>query len=66
MSSENPSQNSSSLSLSALIKRVNDLFELLRSQRELLRQKGINLSTGTLDNLRSIKARLEAIQRQVD
>ncbi|PJF29573.1 MAG: hypothetical protein CUN52_07720 [Phototrophicales bacterium] len=66
MSSENPSQNSSSVSLSALIKRVNDLFELLRSQRELLRQKGINLPTGALDNLRSIKARLEAIQRQVD
>jgi class 3 adenylate cyclase len=66
MSSENSSQNSSSVSLSALIKRVNDLFELLRSQRELLRQKGINLPTGALDNLRSIKARLEAIQRQVD
>ncbi len=65
MSSEN-TPNSTSTSLSALIKRVNDLSELLRSQRELLRQKGVNLPTNSLDTLRSIKARLEAIQRQVD
>lgn len=65
MSNENAPQNSSAR-LSAILKRVNDLTELLRSQRELLRQKGVNLPTGALDNLRSLKARLEALLRQVD
>ncbi|MCU0480018.1 MAG: GAF domain-containing protein [Anaerolineae bacterium] len=65
MSNENTPQNSSAR-LTAILKRVNDLTELLRSQRELLRQKGINLPSGALDNLRSLKARLEALLRQVD
>ncbi|MDX2077664.1 MAG: adenylate/guanylate cyclase domain-containing protein [bacterium] len=65
MSEENVSHNSSAR-LSAIVKRVNDLTELLRSQRELLRQKGVNLPAGALDNLRSLKARLDALLRQVD
>ncbi|HRF94261.1 MAG TPA: hypothetical protein PLZ51_03660, partial [Aggregatilineales bacterium] len=60
MSEENVSHNSSAR-LSAIVKRVNDLTELLRSQRELLRQKGVNLPAGALDNLRSLKARLDAL-----
>lgn len=67
MSSENtPNSSSTSAFLSAIIRRVTDLSDLLKSQRDLLRQKGINLPTNTLDNLRSIKARLEAIQRHID
>jgi len=65
MSDEQTSQTSS-VRLNAILKRVNDLTELLRSQRELLRQKGINLPAGALDNLRSLKARLEALLRQLD
>jgi class 3 adenylate cyclase/PAS domain-containing protein len=65
MSEENVPHNSSAR-LSAIVKRVNDLTELLRSQRELLRQKGVNLPAGALDNLRSLKARLDALLRQVD
>ncbi len=65
MSDEQISQTSSAR-LNAILKRVNDLTELLRSQRELLRQKGINLPAGALDNLRSLKARLEALLRQLD
>lgn len=38
----------------------------MRSQRELLRQKGVNLPAGALDNLRTLKTRLDVLSKQLD
>ena len=50
--------------LRQLNQKVNDLIELLRSQREMLRTKGVALPSGSLDNLRTLKRRLDALSRQ--
>jgi adenylate cyclase len=44
-----------------LIQRANDLVELLRSQREILRQRGMNLPTGSLDSLKQLRAQLDKL-----
>jgi PAS domain S-box-containing protein len=49
--------------LRQLNQRINDLIELLRSQREMLQQRGMTLPSGSLDTLRSLKVRLDALQR---
>lgn len=46
-------------------RRIDDLIELLRSQQDLLRKRGMNLPSGTLDSLRNLKARLETLSKQV-
>lgn len=42
-----------------LIQRTNDLVELLRSQRDILRQRGMNLPTGSLDSLKALRTQLD-------
>jgi PAS domain S-box-containing protein len=44
---------------------VNDLTELLRSQREMLQKRGMNLPSGSLDNLRSLKTRVEELGKRL-
>lgn len=48
-----------------IIQRLNDLMELLRSQRELLKQRGMNLPSGSLDNLRVLKKRVDKLAKQL-
>lgn len=48
-----------------LQQRANDLVELMRSQREILKQRGMNLPGNSLDNLRTMKLRLDGIQKQL-
>ena len=45
----------------AVVQRLNDLTELLRSQRELLQQRGMNLPSGSLDGLRTMRARMDQL-----
>ena len=45
--------------------RVNDLIELLRSQREILKAKGMSLPSGSLDNLRAMKSKIDSIRKQL-
>lgn len=46
--------------------QVNELTDLLRSQRDILKQKGMNLPSGSLDNLRTLKARIDSVSKQLD
>lgn len=48
-----------------LSQRVNDLIELLRTQREMLRQRGMNLPSGALDSLRTLKMRIDNMSKQI-
>src|SRR5512133_2329600 len=41
--------------------RINDLHELLRGQREILRQRGMDLPPGAMDGLRTMRAHLEQL-----
>ncbi|MFW5692125.1 MAG: GAF domain-containing protein [Chloroflexota bacterium] len=50
--------------LRQLTKQVDDLAQLLRTQREMLKQRGMNLPSGSLDNLRTLKARIDGLTRQ--
>jgi adenylate cyclase len=45
--------------------RVNDLVELLRAQRDILRQRGMNLPSGSLDGLKNLKAQLDKLGNQM-
>lgn len=45
--------------------RINDLTELLRSQRDLLQKRGMNLPSGSLDNLRTLKMRMDALSKRL-
>ncbi|MDQ7024888.1 MAG: adenylate/guanylate cyclase domain-containing protein [Anaerolineae bacterium] len=46
-------------------KRLNDVMGLLRIQRDTLRKRGINLPTGAMDSLRTLRKRLETLSRTV-
>ncbi|MBL8164896.1 MAG: GAF domain-containing protein [Anaerolineae bacterium] len=48
--------------LRQLIQRVNDLVELLRAQRDILRQRGMNLPPGALDSLKGLRTQLEKLR----
>lgn len=45
--------------------RINDLTELLRSQRDLLQKRGMNLPSGSLDNLRTLRMRMDALSKRL-
>lgn len=46
-----------------LSKQVDDLMALLQSQRELLKQRGMTLPAGSLENLRTLKKRIDGLTR---
>lgn len=48
-----------------LSKQVDDLVQLLRSQRDMLKQRGMNLPSGSLDNLRTLKSNIDTLGKQV-
>jgi PAS domain S-box-containing protein len=45
--------------------RVNDLVDLLRAQRDILRQRGMNLPSGSLDSLKNLKTQLDKLGNQL-
>lgn len=57
--------NSTQTLIRQVQRRVEELIELLRSQQETLRKRGMNLPSGTLDNLRSMKMRLDMLSKQI-
>jgi adenylate cyclase len=48
-----------------LTQRVTDLSELLKTQREMLLKRGMNLPMGSLDNLRSLKTQIDGLSKKV-
>lgn len=48
-----------------ITRRVTDLIDLLRSHRDILLKRGMNLPSGSLDGLRTLKTRLDALLRQL-
>jgi len=48
--------------LRQLGQRVNDLVELLRAQRDILRARGMNLPPGALDSLKSLRSQLDKLK----
>lgn len=43
---------------------LSELMELLRNQRDVLKTRGMNLPTGALDTLRTLRMRLDQFKRQ--
>jgi PAS domain S-box-containing protein len=52
-------QVTSSEQVRQLNQRVSDLIDLLRAQRDILRQRGMNLPSGTIDSLKVLQGQLK-------
>ncbi|MEO8612543.1 MAG: GAF domain-containing protein [Chloroflexota bacterium] len=52
-------------SIRQLSTRVNDLVDLLRAQRDILRGRGMDLPSGALDNLKNLKLQLDKLGQQL-
>ncbi|MBI5666995.1 MAG: GAF domain-containing protein [Chloroflexi bacterium] len=48
-----------------IAQRVSDLLELLRNQRDILRQRGMNLPPGAMDSLRALRAHLDKLSSEL-
>lgn len=48
-----------------LVTRADELLTLLKSQRDTLRLRGMNLPTGVLETITHVKARLESLNKQI-
>ena len=62
---DNQDTTSSSAKLRDVSKQINDIMGLLRNQQDMLRQRGINLPSGSIDNLRALKKRLDTLQKTI-
>jgi PAS domain S-box-containing protein len=62
---EQENSSNSAAILRELNKRLNDVIDLLRVQRDTLRDRGVNLPSGSLDSLRTLKKRLEILTRSI-
>jgi PAS domain S-box-containing protein len=51
--------------LRQLNQRVRDLIDLLRAQQDVLRQRGMNLPSGSLDSLKMLQSRLDKWGREL-
>ncbi|QPC84501.1 GAF domain-containing protein [Phototrophicus methaneseepsis] len=60
---EVPAQNSKPEVLRVITQKIDDVTQLLRTQRDLLRQRGMNLPSGSLDNLRTLKGQIDELSR---
>lgn len=56
-----PEQTSAQEQIRQLSQRVGDLLEALRNQRDILRQRGMNLPPGALDSLRALRGHLDKL-----
>jgi adenylate cyclase len=52
-------------SIRQLSTRVNDLVDLLRAQRDILRGRGMDLPSGALDSLKNLKTQLDKLGQQL-
>ncbi len=48
-----------------LAQRADDVVTLLQSQRDLLRQRGMNLPAGALETVLTVKSRLESLNKKI-
>ncbi len=48
-----------------IAQRIADLTELLRNQRDILRQRGMSLPSGALDNLRALRTHLDRLSAEL-
>jgi len=48
-----------------LVTRADELVTLLKSQRDMLRQRGMSLPTGVLETIMHVKTRLESLNKQI-
>lgn len=51
--------------LRQMTRRVEEVVELLRAQQEILRKRGMNLPSGSIDGLRSFKLKLDTLNKQL-
>lgn len=57
----NTTQTSTHEQLRQISQRVGDLMELLRVQRDILRQRGMNLPPGAMDSLKNLRTHLDKL-----
>ena len=48
-----------------LAQRANDTLEMLRSQRDTLRQRGMSLPPNAMDNLKALKNDVDKLNRSI-
>ncbi|MBL8153529.1 MAG: GAF domain-containing protein [Anaerolineae bacterium] len=48
-----------------LTQRANEVLEMVRSQRDLLRQRGMNLPPGSLESLKTFKSQVDRLQNTI-
>jgi adenylate cyclase len=48
-----------------IVHRISDLTDLLRSQREILAKRAVSLPSGSLDNLRQVKQKIDLLARDL-
>jgi adenylate cyclase len=60
----NKSHASTQEQIRQLNQRITDLSELLRAQQEILRQRGMNLPSGSLEALKTLHTRLEKFAQE--
>lgn len=65
MANQDEQLSGASTKLRDLTKQINDITGLLRTQQEMLRQRGVNLPSGSIDNLRALKKRQDILQKSV-
>ncbi len=51
--------------LRQMTRRVEEVVELLRAQQEILRKRGMNLPSGSIDGLRAFKIKLDTLNKQL-
>jgi len=60
-----PNHNPTLELLSSTKRRITDVNNILRQQREMLRQRGVNLPSGPLDSLRNLQKHVELLNVMV-
>lgn len=58
-------QTSAQEQIRQISQRVSDLQEILRNQRDILRQRGMNLPPGAVDSLRALRTQLDKLSGEL-
>ncbi|MGJ3241084.1 MAG: GAF domain-containing protein [Anaerolineae bacterium] len=66
MTDNQPQETGSGSLLRSVSKQLNDIVNLLRTQRDILQQRGVNLPSGSMDSLRTLKKRLDSLQKTMN
>ncbi len=62
---QQPDQDPISVTLRETGKRLNDVLGLLRQQRDMLRQRGVNLPSGAMDGVRTLRKTVDALTKTI-